>query len=113
MPSAASRSPTSSAIARRSRTSGGAATMVLDSFIAVLLRRWVRAGRRPGRRPARTHRRRRTAMNESSTMVAAPPEVRDRLAIALDVGDLDAALGMARSVAPWFGVAKVGYELYG
>lgn len=47
------------------------------------------------------------------TMVAAPPEVRDRLAVALDVGDLDAALAMARTVAPWFGIAKVGYELYG
>ena len=46
-------------------------------------------------------------------MVEAPPEVRDRLALALDVGDLDAALAMARTVAPWFGVAKVGYELYG
>src|SRR3954452_2358449 len=43
----------------------------------------------------------------------APPEVRDRLAVALDVGDLDAALAMARTVAPWFGIAKVGYELYG
>ena len=40
-------------------------------------------------------------------------EVRDRLAIALDVGDLDAALAMARTVTPWFGIAKVGYELYG
>ena len=46
-------------------------------------------------------------------MVEAPPEVRDRLALALDVGDLDAALAMARTAAPWFGVAKVGYELYG
>ena len=49
----------------------------------------------------------------TETVLAAPPEVRDRLAIALDVGDLDAALAMARAVAPWFGVAKVGYELYG
>jgi orotidine-5'-phosphate decarboxylase len=48
-------------------------------------------------------------MNE--TVVA--PEVRDRLALPLDVGDLDAALAMARTVAPWFGIAKVGYELYG
>src|SRR3954470_14490003 len=46
-------------------------------------------------------------------MLEAPPEVRDRLALALDVGDLDAALAMARTVAPWFGIAKVGYELYG
>src|SRR3954462_9152627 len=46
-------------------------------------------------------------------MLEAPPEVRDRLALPLDVGDLDAALVMARTVAPWFGIAKVGYELYG
>jgi orotidine-5'-phosphate decarboxylase len=39
-------------------------------------------------------------------------DVRDRLVLPLDVGDLDAALAMARTVAPWFGVAKVGYELY-
>jgi orotidine-5'-phosphate decarboxylase len=45
-------------------------------------------------------------------MTAAPPEVRDRLAVALDVGDLDAALALARTVTPWFGIAKVGYELY-
>ncbi|MBK5289894.1 MAG: orotidine-5'-phosphate decarboxylase [Acidimicrobiia bacterium] len=30
----------------------------------------------------------------------------------LDVGDLATALAMARRVAPWFGIAKVGYELY-
>src|SRR3954451_15516096 len=41
----------------------------------------------------------------------APAAVRDRLALPLDVGDLDAALAMARTVAPWFGVAKVGYEM--
>ena len=38
--------------------------------------------------------------------------VRDRLAIALDRPDLDDALRLAREVAPWFGVAKVGLELY-
>ena len=37
---------------------------------------------------------------------------RDHLALALDVGDLDAALAVARRVQPWFGVAKVGFELY-
>lgn len=42
----------------------------------------------------------------------APVEVRDRLALPLDVGDLDAALAMAQRVAPWFGIAKVGHELY-
>jgi orotidine-5'-phosphate decarboxylase len=39
-------------------------------------------------------------------------EVRDRLAIALDRPDLEAALRLARGVAPWFGVAKIGLELY-
>jgi orotidine-5'-phosphate decarboxylase len=37
---------------------------------------------------------------------------RDRLAIALDVPDLDTAEEIARAVAPWFGVVKVGLELY-
>ncbi len=37
---------------------------------------------------------------------------REHLALALDVGDLDAALAIARRVQPWFGVAKVGVELY-
>ena len=41
-----------------------------------------------------------------------PPEVRDRMALALDVGDLAAAEAVARRVAPWFGIAKVGMELY-
>ncbi|HZJ27130.1 MAG TPA: orotidine-5'-phosphate decarboxylase [Acidimicrobiia bacterium] len=40
-------------------------------------------------------------------------EVRDRLALALDVDDLDDALVLARRLEPWFGIAKVGYELYG
>ena len=42
----------------------------------------------------------------------ANPEVRDRLAIALDRPDLDGALQLAREVSPWFGVAKIGLELY-
>ena len=37
---------------------------------------------------------------------------RDHLALALDVGDLHAALTVAERVRPWFGVAKVGFELY-
>jgi len=37
---------------------------------------------------------------------------RDHLALALDVGDLDAALAVAQRVQPWFGVVKVGFELY-
>jgi orotidine-5'-phosphate decarboxylase len=37
---------------------------------------------------------------------------RSRLAIALDVDDVVEALRIAREVKPWFGVAKVGLELY-
>ena len=37
---------------------------------------------------------------------------RDHLAIVLDVASLDDALDLAREVAPWFGVAKVGLELW-
>jgi orotidine-5'-phosphate decarboxylase len=36
----------------------------------------------------------------------------DRLALALDTDDLVAALRMARNLAPWFGTAKVGLELF-
>jgi orotidine-5'-phosphate decarboxylase len=42
----------------------------------------------------------------------APDEVRERLALVLDVDDLVAALRLAREMQPWFGVAKVGLELY-
>jgi orotidine-5'-phosphate decarboxylase len=49
-----------------------------------------------------------TSQMAAETHVAA----RDHLAIALDVPDLDEALRLAREVAPWFGVAKVGLELY-
>ncbi len=38
--------------------------------------------------------------------------VRDRLALALDVDDIVAGLRLARELRPWFGVAKVGLELY-
>ena len=37
---------------------------------------------------------------------------RDHLAIALDKPDLDDAVRLASEIAPWFGVAKVGLELY-
>lgn len=43
---------------------------------------------------------------------ATQADVRDRLAIALDVDDLVAALRIARDVRPWFGVAKVGLKLF-
>ncbi len=38
--------------------------------------------------------------------------VRSRLAVALDVADLDRAIDLAAAVAPWFGVAKVGLQLF-
>src|SRR5688500_2723428 len=41
-----------------------------------------------------------------------PEAVRSRLAIALDVDDLVEARRIARDVSPWFGVAKVGLELF-
>jgi orotidine-5'-phosphate decarboxylase len=37
---------------------------------------------------------------------------RDRLVLALDVGGLDTAETLARRLAPWFAVVKVGFELY-
>ncbi len=41
-----------------------------------------------------------------------PPSVRSRLALALDVDDAVAASRLARQLSPWFGVAKVGLELF-
>jgi len=38
--------------------------------------------------------------------------VRRRLALSLDVDDMVAAVRLARELRPWFGVAKVGLELY-
>jgi orotidine-5'-phosphate decarboxylase len=38
--------------------------------------------------------------------------VRDRLALALDVEDLGAAVALADRLHPWFGVVKVGLELF-
>lgn len=42
----------------------------------------------------------------------APDAVRARLALALDVDELTTALAIARELRPWFGVAKVGLELF-
>lgn len=42
----------------------------------------------------------------------APPELRARLALVLDVDDIVAATRTAEQLRPWFGVAKVGLELY-
>jgi orotidine-5'-phosphate decarboxylase len=46
------------------------------------------------------------------TATEAPPEIRSKLALVLDVDDSVAALRLARELRPWFGVAKVGLELY-
>jgi orotidine-5'-phosphate decarboxylase len=45
-------------------------------------------------------------------MTTPDPNTRERLALALDVADLDRALGLVRGLRPWFGVAKVGLELF-
>ena len=41
-----------------------------------------------------------------------PDGIREKLAIALDVDDIVVARRLAREVQPYFGVAKVGLELY-
>jgi orotidine-5'-phosphate decarboxylase len=48
----------------------------------------------------------------TTTSTETPQEVRSRLALVLDVDDDVAALRRARELAPWFGVAKVGLELF-
>lgn len=47
-----------------------------------------------------------------TTESGAPAAVRDRLALALDVDDLIVGLRLARELRPWFGVAKIGLELF-
>ncbi|MDQ1444306.1 MAG: orotidine-5-phosphate decarboxylase [Acidimicrobiaceae bacterium] len=46
------------------------------------------------------------------TAITTPPDVRSKLALALDVDDLVEATRMARELHPYFGVAKVGLELF-
>src|ERR1700730_7671512 len=41
-----------------------------------------------------------------------PESVRSRLALALDVDDAVVAARLAKQLRPWFGVAKVGLELF-
>lgn len=45
-------------------------------------------------------------------MTTVDPELRQRLALALDVDDLVLALRYARQLKDYFGVAKIGLELY-
>ncbi len=42
----------------------------------------------------------------------APAAIRARLALALDTDDVVEAVRLARELSPWFGVAKVGLELF-
>ncbi|MCU1494746.1 MAG: putative orotidine 5-phosphate decarboxylase [Acidimicrobiaceae bacterium] len=53
-------------------------------------------------------------MTGESTIGESTPErpVRELLALALDLDDLDEARELARRLKPWFAVAKVGLELY-
>jgi orotidine-5'-phosphate decarboxylase len=51
-------------------------------------------------------------VDANTTGGGATDEVRARLAIALDTDDLVAAHRLASSMRPWFGVAKVGLELF-
>lgn len=51
-------------------------------------------------------------MTDTADQVFEVSPMRHRLAIALDVDDLVEARRLVRDVGPWFGVAKVGLELY-
>ena len=51
-------------------------------------------------------------MTQVETIPRHQADVRNRLAIALDVDDLVEAARIAKELRPWFGVAKVGLELY-
>ncbi|MDA3041335.1 MAG: orotidine 5'-phosphate decarboxylase, partial [Actinomycetota bacterium] len=51
-----------------------------------------------------------TGLGETGPGLA--PDLRDRMALALDVDDLVEANRLARQLRPWFGVAKVGLELF-
>jgi orotidine-5'-phosphate decarboxylase len=51
-------------------------------------------------------------MTDVSTSEGSGSEVREHLALVLDSDDLVAALRLARDLKPWFGVAKVGLELF-
>ncbi len=50
--------------------------------------------------------------DDSTTAISAPDEVRDRLALVLDTDDLVEAHRLAAQMRPWFGVAKIGLELF-
>ena len=51
-------------------------------------------------------------MNQPVTGTSPLALVRDRLALALDVDNLAAAIALADRLRPWFGVVKIGLELF-
>ncbi|WCO65154.1 orotidine-5'-phosphate decarboxylase [Iamia majanohamensis] len=51
-------------------------------------------------------------MNAPTTAPEVSEDVRSRLAVVLDLDDMVEATRLAREMRPWFGVAKVGLELY-
>ncbi len=51
-------------------------------------------------------------MTTSTTSPEVDEAVRSRLALVLDLDDMVEATRLAREMRPWFGVAKVGLELY-
>ena len=54
-----------------------------------------------------------TEANQANTITEGlPPELRSKMALALDVDDLVEAMRLAKQLSPWFGVVKVGLELY-
>jgi orotidine-5'-phosphate decarboxylase len=53
-----------------------------------------------------------TELTELTELTEAPPELRDRLVLALDVDDVVEAIRLVHELKPWFGVAKVGLELF-
>ena len=63
---------------------------------------------------SRTHTRRHKTKQSGVEQIMGdvPADIRERLAIALDVDDLVLALRFARQLRPYFGVAKIGLELY-
>lgn len=50
--------------------------------------------------------------DDLSFATGAPDAIRSRLALALDVDDIVEAKRLAKTLRPWFGVAKVGLELF-
>lgn len=49
---------------------------------------------------------------QAPTATGLPPELKTKMVLALDVDDLVEANRLARQMTPWFGVAKVGLELF-